>query len=215
MSQIRKSSLALGLLLSLFTLSGCGDKNSQATFDPATTKHIGDQLTWKVSTHKSEALARMENCTECHGSDLTGGISNVNCATQCHLGVADSAHPLAWGKNTAGDTTTIILGHKFTVDPASCTTSTCHATGGAAQQKLCTTCHTWNATSRHPLTYDFTDNSVGNTVSHKAYINSIQGGKKDTCAVASCHGSDLSGGITARSCKNCHANITVSGIGTN
>lgn len=201
MSQIRKSSLALGLLLSLFALAGCGDRNTQATFDPATFKHI-DPAAWKVSTHKIDALADMENCAECHGSDFTGGISKVNCATQCHIGGADSVHPLSWGKST----NSIILGHKISTSSASCTTATCHAVGGAAQQKLCTSCHV-NPTSKHPE--DFTLATKGFTI-HANYVNT---NTNATCAVASCHGTDLLGntgvqssGAFGPSCHKCHPN---------
>lgn len=201
MSQIRKSSLALGLLLSLFALSGCGDRNTQATFDPATFKHI-DQAAWKVSTHKVSALADMENCAECHGSDFTGGISKVNCTSQCHIGGADSIHPLSWGKSTSS----IILGHKISTDSASCITATCHAAGGAAQQKLCTSCHA-NPSSKHPE--DFTLATKGFAI-HANYVNA---NTNATCAVASCHGTDLLGNTGAQtsgafgpSCNKCHPN---------
>lgn len=204
MSQIRKSSLALGLLLSLFALVGCGDRNPQATFDSAAFKHI-DPAAWKVSTHKTDAMADMENCTECHGSDLTGGISKVNCTSQCHLGGADSAHPLSWGKNTAGVTSSIILGHKTSINPATCTTSTCHADGGAAQQRMCTSCHVWSATSKHPRNFSV----LANFSSHFSYLKNNDKAAA-TCAVASCHGTDLKGGSGAfgPSCLKCHTGST-------
>ncbi|OGT97029.1 MAG: hypothetical protein A2X80_00500 [Geobacteraceae bacterium GWB2_52_12] len=221
MSQIIKSSLALVLLLSLFALSGCGDKSSQVTFDPATDKHVDpatgksvDPAIWQISTHKSAALANIGNCAECHGSDFTGGTSNVSC-TQCHLGGPDSAHPLSWGKNTPGDTLSIIIGHKATTNPATCTTSTCHAAGGAAQQKLCTSCHTFSSTSKHPagtnFDADFNENSAASHIFHFKTL----GGNKASCAAASCHGTTLSGGLTGPTCKTCHNNITVSGSGQN
>lgn len=204
MSQIRKSSLALGFLLSLLALPGCGDKNSQATFDTATFKHV-DPATWNVSAHKTAALADMEKCAECHGGDFTGGISKVDCTSQCHLGGADSAHPLSWGKNTAGDTSSIILGHKISVNPASCTTATCHAAGGAAKLKLCTSCHSWSATSKHPA--DFTVVTKGYSI-HKNYVDT---NTNVSCAVSSCHGTDLLGntgvqssGAFGPSCHACH-----------
>jgi hypothetical protein len=206
MSQIRIPSLALGLLLSLsvFALSGCGDRNSQATFDPATFKHV-DPATWKIATHKTEALAHMENCTECHGSDFTGGISKVDCTSQCHLGGGDSAHPLSWGKNTAGDTSSIIIGHKVSTNLASCTIATCHAATGAARQKLCTSCHV-NANAKHPA--DFTVAVPNGYLAHKNYVDS---NTNASCAIASCHGTDLLGNTGAQlsgafgpSCHACH-----------
>ena len=200
MSQIKITSLAIGLLLSLLALAGCGDRNSQATFDPATLKHIHPD-TWKF-THKTEALANLNSCTECHG-DFTGGISKVSCS-QCHLGGVDSAHPLSWGKNTPGDTDSIIIGHRNSYNPARCTTETCHAAGGTAQQKLCTSCHVWSATSKHPE--DFTLATSGFT-SHANYVNT---NTNASCAVASCHGIDLLANTTVQSSvsafgPSCHA----------
>ncbi|MBC7961600.1 MAG: hypothetical protein H7Y05_01505 [Steroidobacteraceae bacterium] len=198
MSQIRKSSLALGLLLSLCALSGCGDKNSQATFPHSAT--------WTLAGHSTVAKADIENCTECHGSSLTGGTSKVDCTSQCHLGGADSVHPLSWGKNTAGDTSSIILGHKTSINPASCTTAICHAVGGTARNKMCTTCHVWSATSKHPQ--DF--NVLTNFASHANYVKNTDVAAA-TCAVASCHGTDLLGntgvqssGAFGPSCHACH-----------
>lgn len=206
MSQIRRFSLSLGLLSALFccALSGCGDKNSQATFDPATFKHV-DPVAWKVSTHKTAALANINNCTDCHGSDFTGGISKVDCTSLCHIGGADSAHPLSWGKNTAGDTSSIIIGHKLSINPATCITATCHAAGGAAQQKLCTSCHVWSATSKHPINFTLATSGFS---SHANYVNA---NTNATCAVASCHGTDWLGntgiqnsGAFGPSCHACH-----------
>lgn len=212
MSQIRISSLAIGLLLSLFVfiLSGCGDKNPQATFDPATFKHI-DPATWRVSTHKTYALANMESCTECHASDFTGGVSKVDCTSQCHLGGVDSAHPLSWGKNTPGDTSSIILGHKTSINRTSCIIATCHAVGGAARQKLCEVCHKYPASNVDPITKhpaNFTVAVPNGYLVHANYVKAQINGNA-TCAIASCHGTDLLGNTGVRSSgafgPSCHA----------
>ncbi len=63
MSQINRTSpasvtLSIVLLLSLFLLVGCGDKNPQSDFDPISGQHPVD---WLPSEHKTEAKVHMED----------------------------------------------------------------------------------------------------------------------------------------------------------
>lgn len=76
MSQIKLSHLLITAFLAL-VLGGCGDKNSKAVYSPE-SKHTPD---W-VLTHKISARVDVESCTECHGSDYSGGIANVSCMSQ-------------------------------------------------------------------------------------------------------------------------------------
>lgn len=66
-----------------FAISACGNANSSnVTFVDSTGKHPAD---W-VKTHKNFS-ASLTSCTECHGSDLSGGISRTTCvnpAARCH-----------------------------------------------------------------------------------------------------------------------------------
>ena len=76
MSSLR-TSLPL-VLISVLLLGGCADKNSGVVFSPDT----GHGANWK-SVHNVAARNDIEQCKECHGSDLKGGISTVNCLS-CH-----------------------------------------------------------------------------------------------------------------------------------
>lgn len=58
-------------------LFGCGNGNSNgsAALLSGNGRHVAD---W-VQLHSAAAASSMESCTECHGSDLSGGISKVSC----------------------------------------------------------------------------------------------------------------------------------------
>jgi predicted CxxxxCH...CXXCH cytochrome family protein len=77
---------ALAGLLCL-TLVGCGKANEQAPALNAVNKHAAS---WLVG-HRSAYQAAPGQCTECHGADLTGGITKIDCFNQgnlpsCHAG---------------------------------------------------------------------------------------------------------------------------------
>jgi hypothetical protein len=79
-------------------LSACSSQNSQAIFDPQTGKH---PATW-LQTHPASFLSNPSQCTECHGADLHGGISNVSCFSAsfggigCHANGPGHADPATW-----------------------------------------------------------------------------------------------------------------------
>ena len=205
MSQIRIPSLAIGLLpiMVVFTLSGCADNNSQATFEATTGKHTND-ATLRIAGHSTVAKKTDETCKECHGEDLKGGISKVNCTTQCHLESADKVHKSAWGSFT-------YINHKETTDPSRCANASCHAKGGAADKKDCATaCHIGDATNKHGW-----GTSAAIYSGHKAYV---EANKDTTCANIACHGVNLDGAIQANglpatgpACDSCHLGNTGSG----
>ena len=187
MSQIKKSSLALAALLSLFVmaLSGCGDRKSQASLDPISGKHIDR---WLPSGHKETARANIAACTDCHGLDLNGGISKVSC-TLCHLGNAFSVHPVIWGHFAyafhAGFVETSPTGS------ASCAVASCHGTdllGGAGSGPSCAVnCHmagTAQAPQKHAW---LAETTAENITGHVAYFaaNPID---YTTCRNNACHG---------------------------
>jgi predicted CxxxxCH...CXXCH cytochrome family protein len=72
------------ILLLIVTLWGCGSGNSSSptAIDPTTRKHATpgwfDKGTGGV--HPSAYFADSVSCTECHGKDLSGGISKVSCS---------------------------------------------------------------------------------------------------------------------------------------
>lgn len=80
MSQLIKIG-ALFIMMLVLGIVGCGDPNSQVSFDPDTGQHIAG---WYPMGHKNAASTSTTPCTECHASDFSGGISGVSCAS-CHL----------------------------------------------------------------------------------------------------------------------------------
>ena len=73
MSQIKPSHLLISLVMTL-ALVGCGDKNSKAVF----SQESGHPANW-VRIHNAAAQAGIESCSNCHGADYSGGISQVSC----------------------------------------------------------------------------------------------------------------------------------------
>lgn len=73
MSSIKPSHLLIALA-TVFTLAGCGDKNSNVVFSPESRHPAG----WAAS-HKAAAVANLDSCAECHGESFDGGIAGVSC----------------------------------------------------------------------------------------------------------------------------------------
>lgn len=136
MSQIGKISPAAFMLMLLVSLlAGCGDENQPSTFDTNTGIH---PTGWVPAGHVTAALAVNRTCADCHGADLSGGISKVSC-TQCHLGGVNSFHPAAWNTN-------ILLHRDFVLanGDSSCRNAACHGANlrGVPQSgPACTLCH--------------------------------------------------------------------------
>ncbi|MHB8058504.1 MAG: hypothetical protein ACYDHC_11495, partial [Desulfuromonadaceae bacterium] len=74
MSQIKPSHLIISMALAL-ALGGCGDKNDKAIYSAEGVGHTSD---W-VTSHKTSANSDLNSCIQCHGNNLTGGISKVGC----------------------------------------------------------------------------------------------------------------------------------------
>jgi DnaJ-class molecular chaperone len=138
-------------------------------------------------------------CQTCHGSDFSGGISTIVCAS-CHGGSAP--HPTAWITGTYVHTNT--------------------DTGNAP---VCALCHTGGANSPIPpppspapgatpgcfnntLCHAVPGHAVGwsdptvHGASAKAAPNSAALQGFSTCQT--CHGTDFSGGISTVVCASCH-----------
>ena len=193
MSQIRTTSLALGLLLSMFmfSLSGCGDTNSQVTFGSDSGKH---PASWLPSGHTTAAKANFESCTECHGSDFSGGISQVAC-TQCHLGNEEAVHPLGWGQFAYALHKPYVQQNGTT----RCSTVDCHGVnleGVAGSGPSCTSCHMGGAGSVHPLSWN------ADITLHGGFVG---GNGTSACRNVVCHGANLQGVfLSGPACNACH-----------
>jgi hypothetical protein len=205
MSPINKTSLAsvtlsIVLLLSLFFLAGCGDKNEQSDLDPVSGQHAAG---WVPTGHKTEAKAHMETCSPCHGADFGGGISKVAC-TQCHLGNQLSVHPNQWGPYAYG-----LHGSYVKVnDPsaAKCANANCHGAnldGIGGTGPSCALCHIdGNKFSAHPPGWNTRADLLSPVPKHAAYFAS---NGVSTCRNIVCHGQNLQGVfLSGLSCNVCH-----------
>jgi hypothetical protein len=191
MSQIRTTSLALGMLLVMVVvgLSGCGNSNSQSTFDAQSGQHPAG---WVPTGHVVAAQVNILSCTECHSDDLTGGISRVPC-TLCHLGNAFAIHPVQWGQYAYA------LHGPFATQngTASCANVSCHGLNlEGATGPSCTSCHMGGTNSVHPLSWN------ADITLHAGYVS--QNGT-NACRNVVCHGANLQGVfLSGPSCNACH-----------
>lgn len=192
MSQIRTISLRLWLAaLFALVLAGCGDKNTQTTFS-SDGKHLAG---WMPVGHKAAAMKDVTACTECHGSDYSGGIAKVAC-TSCHMGNQLAIHPLEWNGQTVANHAAYVTAS----GTARCATTYCHGTdlaGVASSGPSCTSCHIGGALAVHPWP------AASYMKDHGAYVVD----KKSTasCQNAACHGTDLKGiDKSGVSCTKCH-----------
>ncbi len=190
------------ILAGMLTLGGCGSStaNSQAPFNEATEQHPAG---WLPSGHAQAAKADPASCIECHGSDLSGGISRVSCMT-CHLN--GSPFELTNCTSCHGNPPT------GTVAPnraAAHNTDTGHF---AAQVKLpdgCNTCHSGAGTGTMNHDNGVVDVSLLNSYSAKS--GTIAYNADGTCSNVSCHGGQttpawLTGTVDVNNqCLTCHA----------
>jgi hypothetical protein len=194
MSQIKMTSLALGMLLMASVLSGCGDRNSQSNFDAQSGTHPAG---WLPEGHKAAAQLNILSCTDCHGDDFTGGISKVAC-TKCHLGNQQEIHPLQWGQFAYA------LHGSFAKlnGTTSCANVLCHGSnldGVGGTGPSCTSCHLGGTTSHHPLPWNI------DITLHGGYVG--QNGTS-ACRNVVCHGASLQGVfLSGPGCNACHTNF--------
>jgi len=189
------------LSLTLFSLSGCGDTNSQANLNPTSGKHPSG---WVPTGHQAAAKTDILSCTECHGNDFTGGISKVACS-ECHSNVDSNTfaiHPQQWGQFAYA------LHGPFVVQNGteSCSNVECHGaglTGIAGSGPSCTSCHLGgSALSPHPVGWN-TAADLSSTVPLHAQFVGNNG--TTSCRNLACHGANLQGVfLSGPSCNACH-----------
>ncbi len=129
---------AILLLMLLPLASGCGDATPQAAFNPTTGTHASG---WGIA-HKAEARADIARCTDCHGSNLLGGVTAVSCMSpnainglQCHAtspAVAPTGCTSCHGIPPNGQTApNRASAHAKHLAMAGMTCSTCHNGAGS------------------------------------------------------------------------------------
>lgn len=92
-SMANASSIKIILIfITSFISISCSSPNERSTFDPETGKH---SAAWLPADHATSASQSFDDCYQCHGTALDGGISRVSCSS-CHMGGATSVHPADW-----------------------------------------------------------------------------------------------------------------------
>jgi hypothetical protein len=172
-------------------LWGCGSSNSSAPPFQAGAHPSG----WSAGTvHGTQYRAQPDQCSECHGSDLKGGISKVSCDT-CHPGyphATDWALPLQHG-------------YAYGANPQSC--KLCHGANylGGISQVSCinnpvgaqpTGCHP-NPANMHTAAWKEMDHG-----SHAKLAPSAATPLNSLLACRNCHGYDFKGTPLSEN-KNC------------
>jgi predicted CxxxxCH...CXXCH cytochrome family protein len=186
------------LMAACFALSGCGTANDQAPALSSSNTHPGD---WR-SAHRSAYRQNPASCTECHGTDLKGGITKIGCSTaSCHAGEHGPRgiiHPVPY-KGTIDLNKT--HGSFAKKDLTIC--QDCHATPGSTGSNPrfnlpyetlpngCETsgCHDQKKGQGHPIPWD---------------THGTSGNQANACTL--CHGANFEGG-SGRSCKSCHTRL--------
>lgn len=191
-------------------LFGCGKANDQAPALGSTSKHPD---TW-LTGHRTAFQQNRDQCRECHGIDLQGGITRVDCFNQaglgrCHAdghGPRNVPHQLPFKDGS-------LHGPVAKSDLVYC--QSCHGSAGGPGSDPrfnvpvgtlingCEDCHK-PSTAHPPLT--------GSSSLWSGH--STAGNMGNSCTL--CHGVDLTGGA-GPGCNTCHTGLTpgtIPAIGT-
>jgi predicted CxxxxCH...CXXCH cytochrome family protein len=197
------------MLVACCALLGCSAANDQAPALGSDSKHPDG---WRTA-HRRAYQQNRDQCFECHGTDLKGGITKVDCFNQaalgqCHAnghGPRNVPHELPF---TAGS----LHGPAAKNDLVYC--QSCHGTSGGpggnprfnvplgALLNGCEDCH--KPFTAHPPLSGSTSGWSG---------HSSAGSMGSNCTL--CHGVDLSGsGGVGPGCNSCHTGLNTGAIPT-
>ncbi|MBU5614905.1 hypothetical protein KOL99_18455 [Geomonas sp. Red51] len=216
MPQMTTKVLSFAVLGALaLALSGCGDANPQAKFDPASGKHPAN---WLPTGHSVAAEEDISGCAECHGEDLRGGgIAKKSCmndpvsGTGCHAGSATSVHPVLWGQVAY----VMHPGYVQANGSASCAVAECHGTdllGGASAPSCGINCH-GGGTAAAPQIHAWGGASATTSADITGHIQwmanpftHVNGHfNYASCRNEFCHGANLQGvWLSGPACTKCH-----------
>ena len=167
------------VLISIFLallVSGCSNSNENSGF--SLVDQNGDHPSNFLSTHPGYAVAEINQCTQCHGDDLMGGISNQSCfLSACHHDPEPNWVATPPAAQPHGASAKAVPGSSGFV---SC--QICHAVdfsgGGAQVSCLSAGCHGGSGQSPHPAnwrtggTYVHTNTNEGNaSVCAQCHLN--------------------------------------------
>jgi hypothetical protein len=178
--------LIIFLLVSLFSLSAYANEDCDCFPHPEGWN--------KITEHGIFAKEKgtNPNCTECHGTDLTGGWTDVSCY-QCH---ASYPHTANWDAVTNHGVYALNNGTSNSCQ------SDCHGNDykGGYSEKSCYGCHELYP---HNTNWNNPAQNTSNTY-HGKHVMDNTAIKKRTCATK-CHGGSYDGGLSKISCFDCHA----------
>jgi len=158
------SLLFLCFTVILIMIAACkSTPNSRSLINPDTGKHATD---W-VSAHPSHYVADPGQCSDCHGTDLKGGISGVSCFSADFSGVACHAlgpagHPANWAVPSEHGTAAKGAPSRVPITGFS-VCAVCHGSdfNGGAVGMNCFTCH--GGSAPHPTAWMPTSTYQHNT----------------------------------------------------
>jgi hypothetical protein len=204
MSQIIKK-ISYLFLLAIVPVVFAGCSSSSSSSDSVHNPDEGHPSNWET-VHGSSFLINDEQCTECHGSTLRGGISRVSCFSASYGGI--SCHPAGPPGHPLPYTDPAVHGPDAKADLTSC--QGCHADpsdGGPGSHPRFTVeignltagcetpgCHDLN--TAHPVPWSSGPNATNHPTA---------GSMARACVL--CHGANLEGDIDGGpACSNCHTN---------
>lgn len=223
------------ILLMFISIWGCSTANDSSIVLDAAGRH---PAAWIVAatggSHPAAYLSAPDICNECHGSDLTGGISSVSCFSNSRNGISchpqgPSGHPSGWS-DPASHGAHAKAAASGANGMAFCTG--CHGSdfrGAGSPQKDCLRCHTtaphpaaanWRSTGAITHTDSSLDNAPECATCHNTstpnlaspnlgrFTNSpagsFNGGSPDCFTASMCHG-DVRKTVN---CDACHSIAT-------
>ncbi|MDD2366786.1 MAG: CxxxxCH/CxxCH domain-containing protein [Desulfuromonadaceae bacterium] len=192
--QIITSFIKIIILTSL--ICSCGKVNEQAPSLNSINEHPD---TWRVE-HRAAYIDNSNQCRECHGTDLMGGITKIDCFNQAGLGECHAAghgprtviHPIPFSDP-------VLHGAMAKVDLTVC--QDCHGTRGGA-----------GSDPRFNIVYGSLPQGCETSGCHAPQMahpkpwktHASSGNQANACAL--CHGANFEGSVitAAPSCKSCH-----------
>ncbi|MCA9252521.1 MAG: hypothetical protein KDA54_15455 [Phycisphaerales bacterium] len=162
---------------------------------PPAPTHTVDALASGV-LHAPGLADPLNNCTACHGSDLTGAGTVPSC-TSCHGELWNNASALHTDLLSSGSITGL---HAPGRDDPQANCASCHAHDlfGTDQTPACWTCHgsIWDAPPDYPPTHTKHEDGFWHGPGLESPIGDCD----------ACHGTDLTGTQLIPSCFACHGN---------
>jgi len=183
-------------LASIIAAGGCGQSNTRGPMVDSSGKHLGN---WIIA-HRSAFRQSSGQCQDCHGADLRGGITRIDCFNQQGLGMCHAnghgprfiTHPLPF-KSPA------LHGPPAKQDLTEC--QGCHGeTGGpGSNPRFNVVIGTLAAGCESPGCHQ-------PKMAHpKPWLNHENAGNI-TNACTLCHGSNFNGG-SGPACSACHSSL--------